>query len=263
MGPMQAYEPDPTSETPALQLGGMVSTFTVVKIERADPAAVGVALQEMLARTPDLFEDAPVALDLSGIDGPTDRSVGEGDGLRVAARPSGVSLGDLVRALRAGGLLPVAVCDPSNRRRAEARALGLASLRGGGRRAHRGSETGEPATEDLSPVSAAGKALTLRHPVRGGQVVYAEGTDAVVLGPVNPGGEVIADGHIHIYGPLRGRALAGAHGDLEARVFCQRLEAELVSIAGVYLQAEQLPAPYRGQPAQVFLDGETLVVGDL
>jgi septum site-determining protein MinC len=75
-----------------------------------------------------------------------------------------------------------------------------------------------------------------------------------VLGSVNPGAQVIADGHVHVYGPLRGRALAGAQGRADARVFCQSLEAELVAIAGQYLLADEIPAERRARPAQVFVE---------
>src|SRR5438094_601935 len=82
--------------------------------------------------------------------------------------------------------------------------------------------------------------------VRAGTQIYARGTDLVVTASVSPGAEIIADGNIHVYGALRGRALAGASGDSGARIFCSRLEAELVSIAGHYLVSEQLPADQRG-----------------
>jgi septum site-determining protein MinC len=96
--------------------------------------------------------------------------------------------------------------------------------------------------------------LVIRQPVRSGQVVYARRGDLVVLAPVNPGAEVIADGHVHIYAPLRGRAIAGAQGFAEARIFCQRMEAEILSIAGAYLLADDIPEERRGRPVQVYLD---------
>ena len=92
-------------------------------------------------------------------------------------------------------------------------------------------------------------------PVRSGQVIYAQNADLVVLAPVNPGAQVIADGHIHIYAPLRGRAVAGVQGLLGARIFCQRLEAELVAISGAYLTADDIPEARRGRPAQIHLEG--------
>jgi septum site-determining protein MinC len=96
-------------------------------------------------------------------------------------------------------------------------------------------------------------ALVVRQPVRGGQVVHARGNDVVVLAPVNPGGQVVADGHVHVYAPLRGRAIAGAGGCPDARIFCLRLEAELLAINGLYLTAEQIPAAAWGRAAQVYL----------
>jgi septum site-determining protein MinC len=96
-------------------------------------------------------------------------------------------------------------------------------------------------------------ALVVRQPVRGGQVVYAEKSDLVVMAPVNPGGQVVAAGHIHIYAPLRGRAVAGAGGSGEARIFCQRLEAEVVAINGVYLAADDMDPAWRGRAVQISL----------
>jgi septum site-determining protein MinC len=96
--------------------------------------------------------------------------------------------------------------------------------------------------------------MVVTKPVRGGQVVHARDNDLVVLAPVNPGAQVIADGHLHVYAPLRGRAVAGAAGLAGARIFCQKLEAELVAISGAYVMAEEIPAALRGRAAQVFLE---------
>jgi septum site-determining protein MinC len=97
-------------------------------------------------------------------------------------------------------------------------------------------------------------------PVRSGTQIYARGTDLVVTASVSPGAELVADGNIHVYGPLRGRALAGASGDTGARIFCSRLDAELVSIAGRYLVSEQLPAEQRGFPVQIALVDDQLTI---
>jgi septum site-determining protein MinC len=95
---------------------------------------------------------------------------------------------------------------------------------------------------------------------RSGQVVYAKDNDLIVLAPVNPGGQVVADGNVHIYAALRGRAVAGAQGANEARIFCQKLEAELLAINGIYLVWEDLPPELRGRAAQMFLrDGQVVV----
>ena len=96
--------------------------------------------------------------------------------------------------------------------------------------------------------------------MRSGTQIYARGTDLIVTAPVSTGAELVADGNIHVYGPLRGRALAGASGDAGARIFCSRLEAELVSIAGRYLVSEQLPAEQRGCPVEIALVDEQLTI---
>ena len=107
------------------------------------------------------------------------------------------------------------------------------------------------------PQSRLGRRL---QPVRSGTQIYARGTDLVVTAAVGAGAEIIADGNIHVYGALRGRALAGAGGDVDARIFCSRLEAELVSIAGRYLVSEQLPSEQQGFPVQIALVDERLTV---
>jgi septum site-determining protein MinC len=96
--------------------------------------------------------------------------------------------------------------------------------------------------------------LLIRTPVRSGQIVYAEGRDLIVLAPVNPGGQLMADGHIHVYAPLRGRAVAGVRGCVGAQIFCQRLEAELVGIDAAYIPAEEIPAEFFSKPTRIWVD---------
>src|SRR3984893_16049632 len=115
-----------------------------------------------------------------------------------------------------------------------------------------------PGPAPARPSRAAPRLVT--EPVRSGTQIYARGTDLVVTAAVSPGAELVADGNIHVYGALRGRAMAGASGDVEARIFCSRLEAELVSIAGRYLVSEQLPAEQRGFPVQIVLVDDQLTI---
>jgi len=126
-----------------------------------------------------------------------------------------------------------------------------------------------PAPTPVAPVASAPAAplgaLVVDKPLRSGQQVYARGRDLVVLAMVNAGAEVIADGHIHVYAPLRGKAMAGARGNTEARIFSLALEAELLSIAGVYRTSEHpLPPGMAGKPTQVRLvpgdEGDKLVM---
>jgi len=105
--------------------------------------------------------------------------------------------------------------------------------------------------------------LVVRETVRSGQIVYAQATDLIVLAPVNPGAQLLADGNIHVYAPLRGRAVAGARGAREARIFCQRLEAELVGIDAAYVLADAVPPELYGKPAQIRLDGDRCVLAPL
>ena len=119
----------------------------------------------------------------------------------------------------------------------------------------------------VAPPPAVG-ALVIDKPLRSGQQVYARGRDLVVMAMVNPGAEVIADGHIHIYAPLRGKAIAGARGNTEARIFAMSMDPELISIAGIYRTSDNpLPAQVLGKPAQVRLmpgpEGDKLVIDPL
>lgn len=113
------------------------------------------------------------------------------------------------------------------------------------------------------PRSAHRLPLVIREPIRSGQIVYAEKNDLIVLGPVNPGAQLIADGNIHVYSRLRGRAVAGAHGARQARIYCQRLDAELVGIDSVYLTADDIPPERLGLPAQIFVDSGRCVIAPL
>ena len=109
--------------------------------------------------------------------------------------------------------------------------------------------------------TGSGSAMVIDKPVRSGQHVYAKGRDLIVLAMVNPGAEIMADGHIHVYAPLRGKAIAGARGDEQARIFTSSLEAELISIAGTYRTSDTpLPPEVAGKPAQISLHGDKLVM---
>ncbi|GAA6152482.1 septum site-determining protein MinC [Pseudoteredinibacter isoporae] len=107
------------------------------------------------------------------------------------------------------------------------------------------------------------KAKIIERPVRGGQQIYAEGCDLIVLAQVSEGAEVLADGNIHIYAPLRGRALAGVKGDSNARIFCQQLEAELVSVAGIFILSDELKDKAWKQAAHIQLKDERLTIAQI
>jgi septum site-determining protein MinC len=113
-----------------------------------------------------------------------------------------------------------------------------------------------PAQIEIAEKTGQNASLVIREPVRSGQVIYAEGRDLIVMAPVHAGAQLLADGNIHVYGPLKGRAVAGAHGFREAQLFCLALEAELVGVDTGYLLSDDLPAALWSGPARVFLTAE-------
>lgn len=166
--------------------------------------------------------------------------------------PSALEIDTLVRLLQQFSLRPVAARGGNSDQKLAAAAAGLVIL-----------QDDSLTTAPVAPVVAAPPppALVITRPVRTGQQVYAKGGDLIVLALVSAGAEVIADGNIHVYAPLRGRALAGAKGDNRARIFTTCMEAELVSIAGIYRSLqEDLPDSIRTKPAQIYLDQEKIVI---
>jgi len=155
--------------------------------------------------------------------------------------------------------VPVAVRGGSAAQMDAARAAGLIDVPEGQPTAARPAASAAPAA---APAPAAPvPPMIVDRPLRSGQQVYARHCDLIVLSVVNHGAEVIADGHIHVYAPLRGRAIAGARGDADARIFSTCMEPQLVAIAGTYrTTATALPADVQGKPAQVRLAGDKLVI---
>ena len=113
-----------------------------------------------------------------------------------------------------------------------------------------------PAPAEVAAATGQRASLVIHEPVRSGQVIYAEGRDLIVVAPVNAGAQLLADGNIHVYGPLKGRAVAGAHGLRDAQLFCLALEAELVGVDTGYLLSDDIPMALRGGPARVFLTAD-------
>jgi septum site-determining protein MinC len=215
--------------------------------------------QDLLARfgdVPDFFDQDPLLIDLSAI---KDRdTVPEFD--------------YLLPLLRDRRLRPLAFKGGNAQQREAALACGLvAGEDADWTRTQAVAASPVPDAPELQPASmASGQtlAMVVDKPLRSGQQVYARGRDLVVLAMVNAGAEVIADGHIHVYAPLRGKAIAGARGNTGARIFASTLEAELISIAGVYRTSDvPLPDNVRGKPAQVRLyssaEGDKLLIEPL
>jgi septum site-determining protein MinC len=196
------------------------------------------------------------------------------------AQTGSIDFASLVTLLRSYRLCPIAVKGGTTGQMADALAAGLVAahdthLLGNKPQLADARENPAPAAQTApsqqhqqqhaAPPAVAHGALVIDRPLRSGQQVYARGRDLVVMAMVNAGAEVIADGHIHVYAPLRGRAMAGARGNADARIFSLALDAELLSIAGVYRTSDKpLPASVLGQPTQVRLvsgtDGDKLVM---
>lgn len=230
-----------------------------VVLKTTDAAAFATDLADRVRDDPDFFDQDPVLIDLAAV--------------RESAGPLDVAA--MADALRMHRTLPVAARGGSAEQMAAARAAGLAAapdapparpdaatpeVREVIREVVR-----EVEVEVVREVPAPGPATVIvDKPLRSGQQVYARGADLVVLAVVSFGAEVIADGNIHVYAPLRGRAIAGARGNTDARIFSTCMEAQLVSIAGIYRTTETaLPPEVAGKPAQVRLDGEKMIIEPL
>lgn len=246
---------------PAFDIKSTVWTLTALRLQVADAAVLRLALDQRFADTPGLFEQEPLVIDLSL--------------LREA--DAAIDWQALLGHLRHHGMAPVGAQGGSDAQMASARDAGLAEVPLALRRVAPAAVTppGEIAQSDGKPAAGAAPdsagsaaqrmpALVIDKPLRSGQRVYARGGDLVILSVVSHGAEAIADGSIHVYAPLRGRAIAGARGDTTARIFSTCLEPQLVSIAGVYRTTEHPLAPdVLGRPAQVRLEGEKIIVEPL
>jgi len=217
-----------------------------LRVRGTDIDAIHQELAERLASAPQLFERSAVCLDLSALE----------------QQPEEAEIRALLATVRNVGLLPVGLAfDGTGSLTELAKTLDLpvmTQFRVQGRPPPVLKAAVEVAPPP--PVAPDPALPTLMHhqPVRSGQRVYARGRDLVVTTVVGAGAEVMADGCVHIYGSLRGRAMAGARGEVTARVYCQEFHAELVSIAGVFRVFETIPPELAGKPVQAWLDGDDL-----
>ena len=221
-----------------------------VVLRGTDMQALVQDLKQRLSDDPDFFDNDPVLIDLSQVNDAEEE----------------IDFPALIDALRAHRTIPVAVRGGNEAQMAAANALGLTAAPDvmPARRAepeiHEIIREVEVVHEVEVPAPLA-DAVIVDKPLRSGQRVYAKGTDIVVLDIVSYGAEVIADGNVHVYAPLRGRAVAGASGNTNARIFSTCMEAQLLSIAGIYRTIEtDLPAEVAGKPAKVRLEGEKIII---
>lgn len=203
-----------------------------------------------------MFRNAPLTIDISALE--------EDFGT--------IELQDLISQINGLGIRPIGIRGGSTELQNAARSTGLAVLAEPRvtTKSARSNEVSTPEHAEPSKKSAVANESTvsptstlITKPVRSGQRIYAANGDLIILTTVGAGAEIIADGNIHIYGTLRGRALAGVKGNLETRIFCSDLQAELVSIAGQYQISEGIDDAVRGKPVQIYLSGDSLLIETL
>ncbi|WP_043003230.1 septum site-determining protein MinC [Comamonas testosteroni] len=238
---------EPTgAERPSFDLKSAQLPVLSVVLRSTDMQALAQDLARRLADDPDFFDNDPVLIDLS----------------QVCEAEQEIDFPALLEALRTHRTVPVAVRSGSEAQMEAARALGLSAAPDAmpARRAE--PEIHEIIREvEVEVPAPLADAVIVDRPLRSGQRVYAKGTDIVVLDMVSYGAEVIADGNVHVYAPLRGRAVAGASGNTSARIFSTCMEAQLLSIAGIYRTIEtDLPKEVAGKAAKVRLEGEKIII---
>jgi len=228
----------PHETLPAFELKGRMIALSVLRVLTADLDALAEQLDARIAAAPDLFENFPVLLDFEALPEETQLAF---------------DIARLDRLLRERSFIPVGIRGACEVLAGIAAGVGLGTLAAG-------AAATAPRRPPRESAELRAANLLVKEPVRSGQQIYAKGGDLIVLAAVSPGAEILADGNIHVYGALRGRALAGVAGDTEARIFCRNLDAELVSIAGHYRVSEQIQDAERAQPVQIYLRDERLII---
>lgn len=250
---MSAASRPPLSRVEPFRLRGANFNLLVLRLLDHRVEAIIPVLGDQFRRAPGFLRFAPVVIGLDDI----------------AARPNEVDFAALIQALRAIEIVPIGTTGGTPEMKAAAQGVGLPPLRAViGRDAAEAPEPQAmpaaapmPAAPPPEPViqhAPALPAMVIDQPVRAGTRIWAQGRDLIVVGTVNRGAEVIADGNIHVYGRLLGRAIAGGQSETEARVFAQHFDPELVSIAGYYAVREGLGDAPIGKPVMARLIGEQM-----
>ncbi|MGY5453223.1 septum site-determining protein MinC [Agarivorans sp. MS3-6] len=229
-----------------IEFKGTNFTLSVVYLGNNDLKSLNDKLMEKVAQAPQFFNCAPIVVNVSEVDSDFDF-----DQLKEV-----VEAQDFV-------LVGVTGCKTTEQKTA-ARSAGLAVMTSGSQQAK--AKPIEPSTEKApTPAPVQPEAVptkVVRGQIRSGQQIYAQNSDLIIIGSVGNGAEVIADGNVHIYGALRGRAVAGASGRKDSKIFCQNLQAELISIAGVYMLHEQIGS-HADLPQCIHVEDQQIVFSNL
>lgn len=248
--------------TPApLEFKGRMMGISVLRVSSNDLEELAANLDAQVNKGGGLLRELPIVLDLNV-------QIIDVDGLLALLRKQHLTVlggyrtaASMEAAIRRAGLPVILERTSSSRTPAAAEAPAPAPATAEPAPAPAPTTPAAPAAveAEMPPVST----RLITAPVRSGQRIYARNSDLIVTAQVSAGAEVIADGCIHIYGSLRGRAIAGAQGDEAARIFCRDLQAELLAVAGRYKVADDISDNMRGKPVQIRLDGEKLCVDPL
>jgi septum site-determining protein MinC len=236
--------------SPVLEFKSSTFSVPVLILAGNDVMTIEQQLQEKIHLAPEFFKNSPLVFDLQELN----------------KHDLDIDVTELTHIIRKLGLLPIGIRGGTAQQIQQALELGIP--------VHSGHSTAvssavpkqqapQPEPESApEPQAAATTTTMITQPVRSGQRIYASG-DLVILAQVSAGAEILAEGNIHVYGSLRGRALAGVQGNTEARIFCSDLQAELISIAGNYKVSEDLNSTVHNQPVQIYLQKNTLVIKDI
>lgn len=224
----------------SFQLKGGLFPMSLLELKSADLAAIQLELAEKVTQSPAFFQRSPLVF---------------GFELLTDAEQDILDLASLCLICRDLTLMPTAARGANARLQNECNKLGLAVLPRSRAKQNEPTEVSAPVVSEAeaTPQTPAAPTRIITTPIRSGQQIYARGGDLIVMAAVSAGAEVLADGNIHIYGALRGRALAGVQGDENARIFCNSQEAELVAVAGQFMVDEVLRTNHWKEAVQIYL----------
>ncbi len=231
----------------ALEFKSTSLTVPVLLLADNDLLHIDLQLQEKVAQAPDFFKNSPLLIDFQ----------------KLTAQNLAVSVVEVINVVRNQGFMPIGIRSGTEHQNIEALAINLPI--------HSTHGQNTPLTDKKPavklpvpdvPVNQELENKLISHPVRSGQRVYAKG-DLIVTATVSVGAEIMAEGNIHVYGSLRGRALAGVLGNTESRIFCSDLQAELISIAGTYQLRDDLSNYPSHKPVQISLENQKLIIKEI
>ncbi|MEI8571979.1 septum site-determining protein MinC [Methylomonas sp. LW13] len=241
----------PTSQKIALEFKSTSLTVPVLLLASNDISLIDQQLKEKVVQAPEFFKNSPLLIDLQ----------------KLNAQNLPIDFTEIVTIVRQHGFMPIGVRGGNEHQNGDALAMNLPqhSLHGSNvplvNKAP-AKTLPTPAAEEQKQANQSIENKLVTQPIRSGQRVYAKG-DLIVTATVSAGAEIMAEGNIHIYGSLRGRALAGVLGNVNSRIFCSDLQAELISIAGIYQFSDDLSKYPAHKPVQISLDNQTLIIKDI